>query len=171
MGEITSIFAASGAVVYAFEPDPLAFEHLAEKFSGVENIHLINAAVAAKSGKLPLYRTPAFHDNPISNSQRSSLIPEKRNISVEKPVMVDVVNLIDFCSKLSTPVKIMKMDIEGSEVEILELLMQNEVLLNQFESIFVETHERKIPNTKDRVDRIAKFYLSRKKPYVNLYWK
>jgi FkbM family methyltransferase len=171
VGDITYQFAARGASVYAFEPDPLAFEHLQKRFLGSANVHLVNAAISTKAGRMLLYRSSESVVDPTKISRSSSLLLEKTNVSTANSVLVDVIDFIAFCTTLKAPIKILKMDIEGSEIELLESLTRNEGLLCRFENIFVETHERKIPGTKNRILKLKQYFSARKRPYVNFYWR
>src|SRR5437879_2510751 len=59
VGDITAVMAATGATVYAFEPNPFAFKALRRRFASNPNVHCINKAVLDRAAKLPLY----FHQN------------------------------------------------------------------------------------------------------------
>ena len=152
------------------EPEPFAFSQLQQKVGAFPNVTLINAAVSINDGEASLYRSSGFDENPIRRSLSSSLLVEKSNVTKDNVVQVPVVNFIAFCRNLNRSIKLIKMDIEGSEVSILEAMIEDEALLLQIDSIFVETHERKIPSTKPKVAAIRRFFAKRKKPYVNLHW-
>ncbi len=171
VGVFTYQMALTGAQVFAFEPEPYAFSQLQNKVIGFSNVTLINAAVSDRVGTALFYKTPNFDSDPLKCSVSSSLIAEKINVSAENAIQVQVIDFLDFCKTLNTPIKLLKMDIEGSEVDILEKIIKDESLLSQIETMFVETHERKIPGTKDRVQAIRKFFSKRKSPYVNLNWR
>src|SRR5688500_6473496 len=74
IGHYTAIMARSGATVYAFEPNPIAFNVLSEKFHNVSNVQCLQKAVYTENTKLPLY----FHENastdPLHWSTGSSLL-------------------------------------------------------------------------------------------------
>ncbi len=170
IGDFTYRLASTGAQVIAFEPEPFAFSQLQQKVGAFPNVTLINAAVSINDGEASLYRSSGFDENPIRRSLSSSLLVEKSNVTKDNVVQVPVVNFIAFCRNLNRSIKLIKMDIEGSEVSILEAMIEDEALLLQIDSIFVETHERKIPSTKPKVAAIRRFFAKRKKPYVNLHW-
>ena len=67
-------------------------------------------------------------------------------------------------------VGIIKMDIEGGEVDLLELMLERDDLLEKIDFIFVETHEKKIPNQLKRVRSLRAKALKLKRPRINLYW-
>lgn len=64
MGVVTAVLAATGADVVAFEPDPLAFATLQDKFADQPNVSLVQAAVGVGSGTVRLMRADNFGDNP-----------------------------------------------------------------------------------------------------------
>ena len=55
VGNYTNMFASTGAKVYAFEPDPNAFEVLKESTKSNFNIKIYQKAVGIKEEKLKLY--------------------------------------------------------------------------------------------------------------------
>ena len=85
-------------------------------------------------------------------------------------VEVEVVDIISFIEDLDRDVRIIKMDIEGAEWEVMNRLIDHPVL-SRIDCIFVETHERIDPAKyvpmfealQDRAEAISK-------PYINLYW-
>jgi FkbM family methyltransferase len=171
VGEITALLSATGARVYAFEPEPMVFDMLKQRFSDRKNVVLFNAAVATKAGRMKLYRKFGFEPNSVKKTAGSSLILEKENVTDENAVEVDVVDFLQFCSNLPSNITILKMDIEGAEVDILEKLVLQDGLFRKFKNIFVETHEEKIPKTRLRVEELAKILKKSRDPYVNMYWK
>jgi FkbM family methyltransferase len=86
VGLFTARLADTGAEVHAWEPDPYAFDHLTNRFSGLGNVHLHNAAVAQRPGQLRLARKAAFDRDPGRYSTASSIIvrlrsPRKSNLT------------------------------------------------------------------------------------------
>ena len=66
---------------------------------------------------------------------------------------VETINHAEFILKLGSVVKILKMDIEGSEVAVLrELIASNAIRLVRH--LFVETHEDQIPEIKKDIREI-----------------
>ena len=82
-------------------------------------------------------------------------------------IKVEVVDLIAFIEDLDRGVRILKMDIEGAEWEIMQRLIDHPVL-SRIGCVFVETHERQDPTKyiplfnalKTREEQI-------KRPYIN----
>ena len=64
----------------------------------------------------------------------------------------------------------LKIDIEGAEVELLESLFDRPDLLARIDHIFAETHENTIPAHKQRVDALYKKSRTIERPSINLSW-
>lgn len=88
----------------------------------------------------------------------------------QNAVEVEVVDLIAFLEGLGRDVRIIKMDIEGAEWEVLNRLIDHPVL-SRIDCIFVETHERQNPaKFVPMFDRLQERAEQIKRPYINLYW-
>lgn len=146
MGVVTAVLAATGADVIAHEPDPFAFATLHTKFCGMPNVTLVNAAVGAGAGSVRLMRADNFSANPDGASVKSTIIDGGRRIDAENSVEVA---LLDFpaivCEKVAArgEIAFVKMDIEGAELEILEII-DREGLFTNIRALVAETHERKL---------------------------
>jgi FkbM family methyltransferase len=146
-GRCTGLLAANGATVYAFEPDPHGFAGLEAMFRGVPNVHLLRQAVGLDVRQAALYRHAKFADNPNRFVQSSSLFTARDN--GQEFVMVDQIDFPAFIQALSCRIAILKLDIEGAEVPILERLLDTG-LIERFDYVFAETHERVIPALVER---------------------
>ncbi len=171
LGEITTRLAATGADVVSFEPDPGAYETLKAATENLPNVTLIAKAAGHKQDKLMLWRSARWSpDDPAGNTQSSSIVHRDKGGDAKNAVEVEVVDLIAFLEELDRDVRILKMDIEGAEWDILNRLIDHPVL-SRIDCIFVETHERENPAKyvpmfdalQDRAEQIAR-------PYINLYW-
>ncbi|MEO0795101.1 MAG: FkbM family methyltransferase [Verrucomicrobiota bacterium] len=146
VGKITELMAQSGATVHAFEPDPNAFPKLQEKCQSWNNVTLHNAAVAAEPGSMKLFYREEHHQNPVKFSVGSTLHTGKTDIDHGLYTEVEVLSFADFVLQLDQQVRILKMDIEGSEIVVLQDLLKKD-LLDRFDLVLVETHEEWIPDT------------------------
>ena len=153
LGAITRILAAGGATVHAFEPNPDAFGVLQVAVGKMPNVHLHAAAVLDAPGRMTLHLHMNYDRNPERFSSGSSLIAEKRNVDGGRGVEVEVVDLVAFIAGLPGPVKLLKIDIEGSEYAILHALIDRGVI-DRIESIFVETHAHAIPSLRETDARL-----------------
>ena len=152
MGVVTEKLAATGAEVIAYEPDPFAFATLQAKFAGRINVTLVNAAVGVGSGTVRLMRADNFDDNPMGASVKSTILDGGRRIdagnAVEVPLL-DFPTIIRDLTGARGEIAFVKMDIEGAELEILEVMLA-EGLFVQVRSLVAETHERKFRDLRDR---------------------
>lgn len=172
VGKYTNMMAASGADVIGFEPDPDTFEVLQRNTASLENVTLFQKAVGAKAETLTLHRSPRWNpENPAENSMGASVVRDHARVSGKNSVSVEVVNFIDFLTRLDRDVRILKMDIEGAEWDLLEALLDDPVLA-RIDCLFVETHERVNPSVNiPRFNRLAARALTLDRPYINLYWQ
>lgn len=144
VGLFTTILARSGATVYAFEPNPDAYAALVRNTAEFPNVEPIHAAVTARPGRVRLYLHQWAAQDPVRWSTGSSLLEAKSNVSRTDFVEVEGVPLADFIRRIGGRVAILKMDVEGAEVEILNHLL-DEGLHGAIGRAFVEVHDRKVP--------------------------
>jgi lipopolysaccharide transport system ATP-binding protein len=152
VGLVTARLAATGAEVHAFEPDPVAFKVLSERFVKDANVHCHNMAVSSSNGTMKLYFREEREENPVSYSVGSTLIASKSDVRQSTFTEVRVCRLADFLKRFER-VRFLKLDIEGAECDVLEDLIQ-EQLLDRIDLTVVETHEEWIPETIPRIARI-----------------
>ena len=150
VGEFSLRMAATGADVISFEPDPGAFSVLQKVTADVPN--------------------KWSADDPGANTESSSLIAKNQTTADANAVEVEVVDIIAFIENLDRDVRIIKMDIEGAEWEIMNRLVDHPVL-SRIDCIFVETHERIDPaKYVPMFDALQERAEQLSKPYINLYW-
>lgn len=147
LGIISQILGQHGATVHAFEPNPDAFSALTERTSAMANVIRHNQAVLDRAGHMTLHLHVNYHLNPKRFSSRSSLLSEKRNVDDTGGVKVEVIDLVDFILRLDRPVKLLKIDIEGAEYDLLNGLIDRGAM-ELIESVYVETHAHSIPSLK-----------------------
>lgn len=139
-GFYTRHLARSGAQVHAFEPDPVAFEALQAATRGLPNVTLHQAAVTLSDGHAALRRAEHFASAPLRRTVASTLI-EGDHDGRREALTVRTVDFPAFLRSLPTPPRLVKMDIEGAEVAILEALFASGEI-DRLGEVFVETHER-----------------------------
>lgn len=170
IGTYTRKMAEKVKYVIAFEPDPWAQAELQANVSHINNVRIENAAVGTSEGKVSLYRHAQFDDNPLLYSESSSVIASKSNVVLKGAIEVRQVNFIKYLEDLDENIGILKIDIEGAEVDLLEALFERPDILKRIDHVFMETHETKIPGHKPRVQALCKKAREMKKPKFNLYW-
>ncbi len=144
VGDMTAVMAEAGATVHAFEPNPHACVVLREKFQSNPRVHIQEAAVHVSNGTLRLYLHENSSQDEVYWSNGSSLLADKPNVSKESFVEARTIDLAAFIDALPGRVRLIKMDIEGAEVEVLRRLI-DAGSLDKVDSLFVETHEKKMP--------------------------
>jgi FkbM family methyltransferase len=144
VGVFTEMIAATGALVHAFEPDPYAFARLSERTAALPNVVLHNVAVGTSEATVRLYRTEDFDSRPDNACISSSLYADKINIDRGNYIEVRQIDFPAFLSSLSARVAILKIDIEGAEVLLLERMIADGTI-DVCDFVFVETHETRIP--------------------------
>ena len=170
VGEYTRRMAAGAKRVIAFEPDPWSHAALQANTAHLDNVRIEYAAAGTGDGKVLLYRHARFAKDPAKYSESSSVIADKSNVSREGAVEVRQVDFIRFLADLDEDIGILKIDIEGAEVELLEALFERPEILARIAYVFAETHETRIPGHKARVNALRERACTMKRPCVNLNW-
>lgn len=170
LGQHTRTMAAHAAKVYAFEPDPWTAQQLRNAVKDLGNVEVIEAAAGTENGSFPLYRTSAFDTDPVKHSQASSLMAQKSNIDASSAIEVKVIDFPAFLEGLDTDIGVIKMDIEGAEVPLLEALFEHPVR-SRIGHLFVETHESRIPELLPRTDALRARAAEMTQPVVDMDWK
>jgi len=169
IGDITNKFASTGAQVHAFEPDPQAFSILAKRFANTQNVHLNNAAVWVEDTTLDLH----FHEDSDGDSEEftvsSSVISNKLNVSQSNTVAVKAIDLVAFLQQFDQNIAVLKMDVEGAEIEILDRIITSEVY-KKVDLMLVETHETKIPGHQEAVAHLKQKLAEKSIDHVKLNW-
>lgn len=169
VGDITLRLAATGATVYAFEPNPFAFATLQKRTAGLDKVICINKGVWDRPTTTRLY----FHKEAAGNEEfwsfASSIFSSKGNVDPGHWSEVELVDLALFIEDLAKPVALLKIDIEGAECELLERFIDRE-LYRRVGMTLVETHDRKIPGLRGKTDRIRKAIRGKGISNIRLSW-
>jgi FkbM family methyltransferase len=170
VGEVTEVLARRGATVYAFEPNPHAYAVLSERFADRPNVHCRGEGVYDREDELKLHLHESSDEDEVYWSTGSSLLASKGNVLEDKYVTVPVIDLSAFIRSLEQDVKILKIDVEGAECDILRKMI-DEGTLERCERVFVETHDHKMPELVEATDRLREEMRSRGFDHVNLDWR
>lgn len=169
VGSISKQMAITGAKVYAFEPNPFAFKQLEKNTKTFPNVICIPKGVYITDTQKELY----FHKNSSQDevywSTGSSLLEFKGNVDKNKNQLVELVDLDNFIINLNKKVDLLKMDVEGVEIEILNKLIDTGTIY-KIDYIFVETHEKKIPELKSSTKSLRERIKFQKLSNINLDW-
>jgi FkbM family methyltransferase len=171
VGDVTSLCARTGATVHAFEPNPVCYRILEKRFGNLANVNTHAAGVMDKPCRLTL-STPKAHDqfddvdSTVAGSMMAPALDTREVIQTD----VECIDLADFIRKLPRPVTLLKMDIEGAEIAVLNHLIDTGVI-ERINLTVVETHERFSPELAQATDalrdRLAESGLDQK---VRLDW-
>ena len=170
IGEFTRKMALRAKQVIAFEPDPWAHAELQANVADLNNVKLENAAAGTREEMVLLYRHARFADKPVRYSESSSVIASKSNVTREGAIEVRQIDFIGYLEKLDEDIGLLKIDIEGAEVDLLERLFDRSDILGRIDHIFAETHETRMPSHETRVNALRERAQTIKRPRVNLYW-
>jgi FkbM family methyltransferase len=170
VGSITELLARTGADVHAFEPHPAAFARLCERIAPYPNARAVQACITATPGPVRLHLHKWDKEDPAHWSTGASIIPEKRNLAADSALTVDGISLVDFIRELDRPVKILKMDIEGAEVAVLNQLL-DAGLHTVITKAFVEVHGNQIPSLKAPTEALRKRLQSMGADHFRLDWR
>lgn len=139
----TQTLARLAAEVVAFEPDPWTCAQLRARLAEFINVKIENAAAGTREGTVTLWRHSQFNDNPIKYSTSSSLVANKFGvIDHDQAIEVRQMNFIHYLCGLDSDIGIVKINIEGAELDLLEASLDRPDLLSRIDYVFAETHER-----------------------------
>ncbi|MDF0601003.1 FkbM family methyltransferase [Psychromarinibacter sp. C21-152] len=169
VGEFTRPMAETGAQVFAFEPDPHALTLLRRAVAGFDNVTVVPAAAGIEAGTARLYRKTSFAREPDRATKSSSLYAEKRNVRTEDALEIELRDFPAFLAGLDRDIALIKIDIEGGEVPLMEALLAAPVAARIGE-VYVETHERGLPHLAARTAALRAATRGRRNPTVNWDW-
>jgi FkbM family methyltransferase len=169
IGDITKKFAATGATVHAFEPDPLAFGILEKRFRASSNVILHNQGVWDKEADITLYAHKDQDSQNAAYTVSSSIVIDKINIDDSRGQLIHVIDLPEFIRQLGKRINVIKLDVEGAEIEILKKMLRDETY-HLFDHMYVETHETKIPGHKEELKQIRELMERKKVTNIKLNW-
>jgi FkbM family methyltransferase len=170
VGKITQFLAREKATVYAFEPNPYAFQVLQEHFKDAPNVHCLQKGVWDCYGVLPLYLHKNAHKDQVHWSTGSSLLACKQNVTKDGYIDIEVIDLAEFIQSLKARVKVLKLDVEGAECRILWKLIRDNTL-ELIDHVFVETHDHKIPELQWDTNELRQYIRDNRLKNINLYWQ
>ena len=172
VGVVTDYFRQLGATVYAFEPNPHAFVALNANFANDPNVFCIKKGVASpeQAGIGKLFLHEEAEKDQLMYSTGSSINSDKGNVNVNNYLEIEIIDLCKFIKDLGLPIKVLKIDIEGAEIELLDALLDQK-LTDGIEHIFVETHERKIPSLRAPLKALKKKIKEKNITNIDLTWR
>jgi FkbM family methyltransferase len=117
------------AKIVAFEPEPETAEALCRNITDLDEVTVVNKALAGTKGELVFYGYPS--DNA---SLRASVV---RQAGMEPVAVVEATPISPY---VDGPIDLLKLDVEGNEVEVLEELARSGKL-GLVRQMIVEVHQ------------------------------
>lgn len=122
--------------IYTFEPQRILYNMICGSvaLNGIENIHVINAAVGGRDGIIDLprfdYASPLNFGSIEFGLEQNERLTQSRLPSIET---VPIISLRDFIYKNDLKINLIKIDVEGMEMDVirgaaLELATQKPLL-------------------------------------------
>jgi FkbM family methyltransferase len=141
--------------IHAFEPHPIIFKILKEKYNDYKNVIFNEAAVWSSNEYKDLY----FKNSKESVNGGATLIIHKGNISKNIKTKVKCIDVSEYIINLNSQVDLFWMDIEGAEYDIINHLL-NTGMINRINHIYFEDHERRFKIIKRFFSYLyGKFYI------------
>jgi FkbM family methyltransferase len=169
IGDITQQLADAGCEVYAFEPNEDAYAILSDRFASNQMVHLIKKGVSHENTTAKFYLHAKYEEDPIKYSQASSVLDSKKNIATDSYHEIELVRLSEFINQLEKPVRLLKLDVEGVEFEILDDLIDTGVI-HKIDHVFCETHEMRIPELWAKLKNMKRRLSEENITHVHLDW-
>jgi len=146
IGKIVKPLIKYRPTIYCFEPNPIAFQQLRKNLGFADHLHLINKAVGVENKTAKLFKHISAVDSEeeeLIYSVSASLIANKSNVDKENYYEIEIIDFLDFIKNIKRDILIVKVDIEGAEVELINALLDYN-LHRRIKYLFVETHENTI---------------------------
>ena len=167
IGDVSHAARKYGREVIAFEPDTVALPTLRERFKADTGVTIHPVAVGSSARTATFFRHPNVAAN-IKGTESSSFFQRDKH-GGGSPIDVEVIDLVSFLRTVKQPIAVLKMDIEGAEVECLDAIL-DAGLHKEIGHILVETHERFSPELASSIGRIRDRVASERIRNINLDW-
>lgn len=165
IGRFTSVFARYKCKVYSFEPTRKTFDILLNRFKDMDNVVLKNSACWINNTKMRLYHHELSSYNDVYWSDGNSLIEKKTNVLRDDYEEVEAIDLSEFIFNLNQNINLIKMDVEGAEVELINHIIDTGAI-DKVNYLICETHEKKnkflLEGTQSLKDKVKKLGLEKK---------
>jgi FkbM family methyltransferase len=155
IGAITSKFARTGAQVYAFEPNPACFSVISKRFSLTPNVTCFNKGAMDKACTLELItKDPHGKWDELDTSAGSTVMLNQLPRG-SSSTFIECIDLSEFIFSLRKRIRFLKLDIEGSEITVINGLI-NTNAIDRVDFVLAETHERQLPFLREDTDRMKR---------------
>ena len=130
--------------IYAYEPDTRNFDLLVKNTNNEP--HLFNAAVTSKEGYSTMYINDSYSGSTLVRSVVNPKISNPKTVQVKNITLKSILSSFD-------KVALMKMDIEGSEYDV--IYNTDKSLFNKVQNISIEIH-----NHREKIDEMVEYIKS-----------
>lgn len=155
--------------IHAVEPDPVAFAALEEAFGSDPRARLINPAVGDSSGETAFFRPAGSEGKPDAASVSASVFGSHLGVAGGSRITVPQIDICELLERVGRPVDLVKMDIEGAAVPVLERLFATG-MISRIGTLLVETHEHCLPELTDRTHALRLRARRLERPLVDFDW-
>lgn len=132
--------------VYAFDPTPRSIEWVQQQ-KLPETFHFTGVGIDKESGTVRFFL-------PLNPRHVSGSRVEQSNVTADHSIEVSMKRLIDIATDLGhQKIDVLKLDIEGSEHDVIPDVLQSGVDISQ---ILIEFHDRFMPNGKEKTIKTIK---------------
>jgi len=160
IGDVSEfIFKKYNCNIFSYEPNIACYNHMKKRFADYKKIKIYNYAISNFSGEGSLY----FHRFAKSNNDEryiegASLRSDKDNIDINKNIKVKIINIKEILNA-HEKIDLIKIDIEGSEYQIMPEIIKNRHLIKM---VICELHGnpegKKIGNESKNKKFINEYY-------------
>ena len=140
-GQEIDILLPIGCEIHSFEPHPVLYEALKDKYRDIPHLHLNEKAAWHTDEKRSFYFKRSIEDRNGS----ATLLKHKTNVDKDINVEVECVDIVRYIENLDTDIDWLKIDAEGAEYEILRALFKSGTY-KKIKNLSYEDHYRKINN-------------------------
>ena len=130
VGYISECFLQTGALVIAFEPNVVALRRLNTLKKYYKNIIIEPFAAGIKNCETELFLHKDTDSSGKDFSQSSSLRSDKPNVSKDCHYTIKEIDFAEYIEKINRDIDIIKIDIEGYEIQLLNHLLDSDSLVN-----------------------------------------
>ena len=161
VGLISQVMSKYINQIHSFEPNVKAFSELKRMTQHNKKIHIYPFAAGITNRITKLYHHKGSDKTLDDLTQASSLLSSKPNVDQTLFDEIKEIDIAEFIERLPNKIDIIKIDVEGYEVEIINHFL-DKVDFSKIGRIYCETHsrnwdERKIPLDllKERIRKLS----------------
>jgi len=144
IGQELQYLAPLGVTVYSYEPHPIFYNMIHNLYGNLPNVSIKEMAVSNYNGEANLFckkSETAINGGP-SIKHKFNCLP----VPSYKVKVIKITDIIKPILEKHGTIKVLKIDTEGSEFDILKDLMESDIDLSKIEYLYMEDHYGEIGN-------------------------